>query len=424
MERQDTRPNLAISLYRIIYTSASVVAYGAVPYAKYFARRVAEGLNNFNGHLPQNESLNKKPVFWVHAVSMGESLVANGFISELRQAFPKCCVAFTTTHPDVYANAKKKQTADIVAYFPLDSYVSMKRAFDRWHPDAVFVAETDFWPEFSWQCRKRKIPLMLINGRISSKIHSFYSKFPSLADVVFGSYECFAVQTLVDRDYLLSLGVSDSKIKVLGNMKADLLPDARFVPDAAIAWKNNSKCIVLGSLHNIEYDLFKSVIKNRAEKIVFAPRNLANAKKWFEELKKLGFKVCLRSDIKIDSDIMILDTMGELAAFYSLADAAFVGGTIDAAVGGHNPLEVIQQNVPLVCGKNYRNFTDIIDGLKAIKAVEIVETENEIIAAFDGILASQEKSAKMTKAATEFLNTNKGVLKATLRFVEKIIFTF
>jgi len=424
MERQDTRPKLAISLYRIIYAAASVIAYATVPYAEHFFRRIAQGMHDFNGLLPKNENLNKKPVFWVHAVSMGESLVANGFISELRHAFPECCVAFTTTHPDVYANVKKKKTADLVAYFPLDSYVSMKRAFDRWRPDAVFVSETDFWPEFSWQCKTRKIPLMLINGRISSKIYSFYSKLPSLADIVFGSFESFAVQTPLDRDYLLSLGVSDAKIKVLGNMKTDLLPCSGSVPDEALAWKNNSRCVVLGSLHNVEFDLFSSVIKNRAEKYVIAPRNLANAKKWFEELNKLGFKVCLRSDIKLDSDIMILDSMGELAAFYSLADIAFVGGTIDKTVGGHNPLEVIQQNVPLVCGKNYRNFTDIIDGLKALEAVETVESKNDISATFDAIFASKEKSEKMTKAAAEFLNANKGVLKATLRLVEKMLPAF
>ena len=128
----------------------------------------------------------------------------------------------------------------------------MQRVFDRWRPQAVFVAETDFWPELSWQCRSRNIPLILINGRISEKIARFYQQFPAFAELVFPAFSLLAVQTSADAERLFYLGVTADRVKVLGNMKADLTPATAASLEPFRNWLGPRRCLVLGSLHPSE----------------------------------------------------------------------------------------------------------------------------------------------------------------------------
>ena len=415
------RNKFALVMYRFLYGLASATIASYSLFAMRGFRRIKEGFTDYLGLLEPVKSAYGKPVFWVHGVSMGESMVAIGFVEELKNNFKNCRIVFTTTHPDVYANVKKRKIADRVAYFPLDNYFSVKRAFERWKPTAVFVSETDFWPEFSWRCKNEGVPLFLINGRISEKIERSYSKMPSIAEIVFGSYSLFAVQSLSDKARLDKLGVDDDKIKVLGNIKADLLSGVKPIAKDIAEWKGNEKCIVFGSVHPTEYEIIKPLLINRKEKIIIAPRNLDNSKKWHSELVKLGVKACLRSNLQAEANVMTLDTMGELASVYSLANVAFVGGSIDKKVGGHNPLEIIQQNVPLICGVNCRNFADIMAELKNVHGVEIVCDAKSIGSSIDKILGDKDYADNMAKNAFNVLQNNKGALIKTINIVKQIL---
>lgn len=413
---------MALQAYRLLHGFASMTGAAAAPVLSHYSRRVKNGFKDFLGQVQTATG----PVLWVHGVSMGESMVAAGFITELRRRFPAYQIAFTTTHPDVYASICKRGIADLTAFFPLDNLVAMQRVFDRWRPQAVFVAETDFWPEFSWQCRSRNVPLFLINGRISEKIARFYQQFPAFAELVFPAFSLLAVQTSVDAERLLSLGVAADRVKVLGNMKADLTPAAAASLEPFRNWLGQRRCLVLGSLHPSEFAVLQPALPHVAKSdtaVILAPRNPANCGLWLEKLKKAGIATGLRSNIDAGaaSDVLLLDSMGELASLYRLADVAFVGGSIDAAVGGHNPLEVMQQHVPLLMGPNCRNFADIVEQLKSAGGIEIIADANQLQNAVKRLLADRGLASARVAAADAVLAASRGCLQRTIKALSEVV---
>ena len=417
------RAKIALYFYRGLYTLCMVPAFCLAPILGKFSRRVKEGFNDYFGNVKTPSNF-KKPVLWVHGVSMGESMVALGFAKELRKTYPESTILFTTTHPDVIKDVKKKDFADAIAYFPLDNYRAMNKIFDRWKPNAVFIAETDFWPEFSQQCRQRNIPLMLINGRISSKIASFYSKAKGMAEIVFGAYTYFALQSREDADRLLEIGVPLDKIQILGNMKADFTHTNQVDLSIVSSWLNKRKSVVFGSLHPEEFTLifpvFKKLVENNIA-VIIAPRNISLAQDRKKQLSKENIKVCCKTQIE-DSDILILDSIGELASVYKLSSVSFVGGSLDKnKTGGHNPLEVLQQKVPLIMGSYYRNFTDIVEQLKSLGGISIIENANQTFEIIEKIINNETLAHKMVSAGNEVLESNKGVVVKTLEIAKKLI---
>ena len=417
------RAKTALWLYRGLHTLFTIPAACLAPFLGKFSRRIKEGFNDYFGNvmLPKDFS---RPVLWVHGVSMGESMVALGFAKELRKVYPQSTILFTSTHPDVIKDVKKKEIADSIAYFPLDNYRAMNKIFNKWKPNAIFIAETDFWPEFSQQCRTRNIPLMLINGRISSKIANFYTKAKGISEIVFGAFSYFAVQSKVDADRLLEIGVPLDKIHIFGNMKADFTHTNQVDLNNVSSWINNRKSVVFGSLHPEEFSilkpLFKKLVKEKIA-IIIAPRNINLANSWKEELEKIDLKVCCKTHIE-DADIMILDTIGELASVYKLSSAAFVGGSLDKnKTGGHNPLEVLQQDVPLFMGNYYRNFADIVEQLKEFGGIKIIENAEQGFKEIMKVINNEKLSKKMIIDGKDVLLSNMGVVSKTISLAKQII---
>ncbi|PKL44435.1 MAG: hypothetical protein CVV41_07295 [Candidatus Riflebacteria bacterium HGW-Riflebacteria-1] len=412
------RAQAALACYRLGFGVAGMAAAAAVPWLSLYSRRVKEGYADYFG---QVRRCTGRDVFWIHAVSMGEAMVAYGFAAELKREFADCEIVFTSTHPDVIAGMRRRGLAAQTAYFPLDTPVGMQRIFERWHPRAVFVSETDFWPEFSTQCRQRRIPLYLINGRISSKIAAFYAHCPGLAEVVFSAYSLLAVQTDSDASRLLAIGVAPEHIAVLGNMKADLTIAPGSVDlSAFIAWIAGRRAVVMGSLHPGEFNMLLPVIKSQAaagRAVIVAPRNPAFAAEWQQILFKHDVKSSLRSQGLASAQVLLLDSMGELAAVYSLAGAALVGGSLDGDVGGHNPLEVIQQSVPLLMGLNCRNFADLVAELAAAEAMISCRDGEDVENSVNRLLADSDFASAMIARAAAVLAANRGALARTMRLI-------
>ncbi len=410
------RARSALALYRVSFGLVSLASAAAVPWLMAYTRRVKEGFFDYLGEVPR---CHEERVFWIHAVSMGEAMVAYGFASGLQRDFPGYRIVFTSTHPDVIAGARRRGL--LTAYFPLDTRVSMHRAFERWRPSAIFVCETDFWPEFSTQCRQRRISLFLINGRISSKLAAFYQNFAGLAELVFGAYTLLAVQSENDAGRLRSVGVDSSRIAVLGNMKADLTVAPGSVDLTEIRnWLSGRKTVVIGSLHPGEFSLLLPVICAQVESgraVILAPRNPALADDWQQALHSAGVNCCRRSLGLAAAPLLILDTMGELAAVYALAGVAFVGGSLVGDVGGHNPLEVIQQSVPLLMGRNCRNFADLVEELEAAEAMISCSDAAAVRQAIDRVLTDTVLAATMIERADEVWQASRGALEATLDLV-------
>lgn len=411
--------------YQAVFGLASLAGAASVPFLEKQFKRINEGFANYLGRLTP---LSGKKTVWIHGVSMGESIVACGFAEKLKQKHPNLELGFTTTHPDVLESVRKKKLAQASGYFPLDNYFSMNRAFNRWHPDAVFVAETDFWPIFSATCKSRSIPLILINGRISDKIAYFYSKFPGLSKLVFGAFHYFLVQSSTDKDKLIDLGVSKSKIEVSGNMKADLTSTAPSTNFSSIhEWQKKAKLVMFGSIHPNEFNILHDVFHELSQKnvkIIIAPRNLTLSDNWKQQLEKNNLKTVVRTDKKYhdDANIMILNTMGELSTLYHQADVAFVGGSIGNNVGGHNPIEVMQAKTPLIIGNQTRNFSDIVLQLSSNEGAIICQNEKEIFNSINKILKDDALSSKLVCKASKVLEYNQGALEVTLNRASQILY--
>jgi 3-deoxy-D-manno-octulosonic-acid transferase len=416
------RAKSEFAAYQSLAGAVALLGAASVPVLERKFARISEGFSHYLGRVPVPANT---PSIWVHGVSMGESLVAISFARELKQKFPELPLVFTSTHPDVIKTVRKRKIADVVAYFPLDTVFSMQRAFRRFAPIAVFVAETDFWPAFSYVCQKRNVPLMLINGRISEKIAGFYEKAKGLAEVVFSAFTSFVVQSEADLKRLLRVGVQKNKIKVAGNMKADLTAAAESLDLSAVStWLEQRKLVVFGSLHPVEFELLKPVFRQLCQKeiaVIIAPRNLKFCQEWASELESEGVSVALKSRVAHSTKLMILDTMGELASVYGLARVAIVGGSLDARVGGHNPLEVIQQNVPLIMGPNNRNFADIVEQLESAEAICICNEADEFLKTIERFVTDDAKANSTALRAKNVLEDNRGALEFTVKLAEDLV---
>jgi 3-deoxy-D-manno-octulosonic-acid transferase len=210
-------------------------------------------------------------------------------------------------------------------------------------------------------------------------------------------------------------------------MKADLTVAPGSVDLTSIKeWIAGRQTLVIGSLHPAEFNLLLPVLRaqaGRGRAIILAPRNPALAEDWQQKLQSAGITSCRRSVGLTVSQLMLLDTMGELAAVYALAGVAFVGGSLVGDVGGHNPLEVIQQSVPLLMGPNCRNFADLVEELKAAEAMLGCDDAVATGIAIDRVLTDKDLAGKMVVNADRVLRENRGVLPATLQLVKDCLFS-
>jgi len=416
----------ALAGYQALFGLTLLGISAAAPFLPGRVRRIAEGWHDYFGNLPRPPA---GPLAWVHGVSMGESAVAGAVMHGLRARAPQVRLGFTTTHPDVLADVRKKKRADVAGYFPLDAWFSMNRAFERWNPRMVILAETDFWPVFSQTCLARKIPLALVNGRISDKLHRFYTQFRIMGKAVFEPFSLLAVQSESDAGKLREMGAHPERIVVTGNAKVDLVPPAGS-PAARVTalWAGKARLLVFGSMHPSEFEAFLPVWKKMTDaeddtRLLLAPRNPANAPAWEERLKSAGISVVRRSQLgdvireQKQSRVLLLDTMGELAALYGLASAAFVGGSLDPDVGGHNPLEVLNQGVPLVMGPHVRNFADLVNELVAAGAMEQADSAEMACEIINNILKYPAGKTTRQDAAEKVLRRHRGALDRTLDLI-------
>ncbi|MBF0407160.1 MAG: hypothetical protein HQM10_07395 [Candidatus Riflebacteria bacterium] len=412
-------------VYQAVFGCLFIFSAFLIPIIKGFSRRIRDGLKNYLGFLPVLFSGN---TVWFHSVSLGESLVSFSVAETLKERFPELILTFTSTHPDCLKLAKKKNFFSASAYLPLDFFPFLTKALNNWKPRLVLISETDFWPEFIWQCKHRGIPVFLINGRISTKHEKAFSSFRSLGENVFDSFQLLMVQRDEDRKRLINMGASPSKIVISGNIKADIkIKIDNTVLDEMKRWVGNSKIMVIGSLHPMELEiLFQSLIRliqNYGLKIIIAPREIKNAEIWYRKFSENGIMCVLRTSLSDDraGQVMILNTVGELASIYSLADFAFIGGTLSREVGGHNPFEILYFGKPLMMGPFSRNFNDLAVSLQDLGACLTVSNSEEFEKNVCRLISDDSFAQKIGLAGKSVFSANRGAMQKTLEEISKII---
>lgn len=370
---------------------------------------------------------------WVHAVSVGEVLAVAGLIGPLRQRFSGRRVLISTTTATGQALARKRFGDENVFYFPLDFAFAVGAYARALRPALVVVAETEFWPNFLRLVKESGAKIAVVNARISDRSLPRYLRMRFLLRRVLAKVDLFLTQSEEDERRLFGIGASAERVKISGNLKFDIHPPAEFpaivgqLRGAMIAG-GAGPVIVAGSTVEGEEEqvlaAYAAVAKSTPNAVlILAPRHPERFVAVASMLGNSGFPVCRRSQWKaepIGGGIFLLDTIGELGVVYSLADIAFVGGSL-ARRGGHNILEPAMYGVATLVGPHTENFRDIVETFRRADAVLTVADAQQLEAEIVDLLRRPHRRTALGGRAADLVRSQSGASERTLAELERLL---
>jgi 3-deoxy-D-manno-octulosonic-acid transferase len=381
-----------------------------------------EGLAERLGRVRPFPGRHDRPVIWLHAVSVGEVLAISHLVGELDKALPELLLLISTTTRTGQDLARQRFGAERVFYCPLDLPWAVRAWLNALKPRLLILAETEFWPNLLSGCFRRKIPVAVVNARISDRSWPRYRFLKSLWHPFLSQISQVLAQSETDAERLKAIGCAPERVSVAGNLKFDVRAaqkaDAtRLLKALAIGLR----VVVAGStLEGEETALLEAWPRLLAADpelaLVLAPRHPERFAAVASLLEQSGFPSVRRSDWRSQPEdsiqqippgqIVLLDTIGELASVYSIAAVAFVGGSLIPA-GGHNPLEPAQFGVPIVMGPNYENFRAITDDLLAHDALRIA-TKDDFTSTLIDLLQDTDTAKSMGERARQVFDQQAG----------------
>lgn len=373
-------------IYSFLYALALILSlpYWLIGMAR--AGKYRAGFKERFGSVPARLKLPQpgESAIWVHAVSVGEVLAVSELVQTLKSAFPEKRVFVSTTTLTGQTLARKRFGEESVFYIPLDLPLAVKAYLASIAPQLLIVAETEFWPNLLHSAKQRGAQIVVVNARISDRSFPGYRRFRSLLGDVLRNVDVFLAQTDVDRDRLIAIGALPDRVLVSGNLKFDVKAPPESALSSALrrSIAPDQKVLVFGSTVEGEETLlapcFKKIFGEFPQALgVLAPRHPERFDAVAELLRQSGISFWRRSSWSsspLGGGVLLLDTIGELASVYSLADVAFVGGSL-VPRGGHNILEPAQFAKPILIGPYYENFRGIVQTFLAHDAVMIVKPE-------------------------------------------------
>lgn len=377
--------------------------------------------------------LTDQGVIWVHAVSVGEVRSSAALINALAERFPGHRILVTTMTPtgsqQVHELFAERVTHTYVAY---DFPDAIRRFLDRTRPKLAVVAETEFWPNLFSACKQRKIPLFLVNVRLSQASMEGYLWAPRTTQRMFGNADLICAQTDIDVQRLRRLGVDDAMIHVTGNLKFDVdLPGSLLEEGRALRhlWGTERPVWIAASTHPGEerqvLDAFETL---RAEHpsllLILVPRHPERFAGVSRLSERRGYRIAQRSgslaDLSAQVDVLIGDTMGELQRLYAAADVAFIGGSL-VRKGGQNLLEACAVEVPVVFGPHMFHFEEISRMALERGAGRQVADRRELAEAVARYLDDAALRREAGKSAKSLVNDNHGALQRTLSLIDEAL---
>lgn len=362
--------------------------------------KCGEGLLERLGRVPKRLTRgfsvsDARPSIWVHAVSVGEVLAVTRLVKTLESTMPNYAVVVSTTTRTGQKLARERFDPNRVFYFPLDLPWAVRAYLKVLKPKVLILTETEFWPNLLGGCYRRRIPVAVVNARISDRSWPRYEKLPLLWHPLLRRLSRVLAQSQTDVDRLLAIGCRPESVSVAGNLKFDVRTTEEAEGTRQLKSMTGAmRFIVAGSTLEGEeavlLDAWPSLLAVEPQLVmVIAPRHPERFPAVAALLEKSGYLWCKRSDWTshparaqhiaarplLPGEIVLLDCIGELASIYSLATVAFIGGSLVPA-GGHNPLEPAQFAVPIVMGPHYANFTAITDSLRDADALRIAARED------------------------------------------------
>lgn len=394
-----------------------------------------QGFSRRFGSLPAGLNLDR-PI-WIHAVSVGEIISVKGLIAELRKAYPqkKIVISTVTATGNKIARTLIKE-GDFLTYLPLDFSFIVKNVLKKINPSIFIIAETEIWPNLISCLDKQRIPVVIVNGRISDGSYGGYRAIKLFIRPILRKVKQFCVQSEIDALRLENLGVKKENIQVAGNVKFDInLEAASGINASAYREKlwlaQNDQLLVCGSTHPREEELiFKTyrelLIAFPNLKLLIAPRHPQRSNDIANIATDNGFVSLYISSIAgscptcINKAVFILDVIGELFNYYSAADIVFMGGSL-VKTGGHNIIEPASLKKPVIFGPQMFNFRDITELFLKNKAAIMIEDQEGLGAKIKEILVNASATKEMVERAYALIIANRGATMRNIQAIKQLI---
>jgi 3-deoxy-D-manno-octulosonic-acid transferase len=369
---------------------------------------------------------------WLHAVSVGEVLVMAPLVEEIRRRMPAVAIYFSTVTPTGHATAVRTYGDRVrLFYCPLDLSAAVSRVLRRIRPRQLIIAETELWPSLLFAARRNGIPVSVVNGRISDRSLPRYRRVRGLLRPFLALPERFLMQTEEDAARIRGLGTPPERVAVTGNMKFDALRYIPPKPELAAAISNlwgvpDPRVLLCGSTMEGEEEMLAGVLERLRERLpdlrlLVAPRHPERFDRAAEIFRLRSPTVFRRSRLGRETpagpvEVVILDSLGELASLYPLADVVFVGGTL-VPTGGHNVLEPAAAGRAILVGPSMENFREIADLFREAGALLQARDLPHFEVLLENLLTDPAQRQVLGRRATELLHARQG---ATARNMARI----
>ena len=376
-------------------------------------------------------SLEGPPVIWIHAVSLGEVLAVSGLVGQLRKAFPEHRILISTTTDTGQDLARKQFGEGNVFYFPMDFASAIRPYLQALKPELVVLAETEFWPNFLRLAHASGARIAVVNARISDRSWPRYCRFRWALRRMLAQVDLFLTQTEEDCKRLKAIGADPARVQVTGNLKFDVnLPAHSPIVDSlrrSLSTEGAGPILVCGStVEDEEAPLLKTFENLRVghphATMILAPRHPERfdaAAKLIEQMSIPFYRRSLWAGESLAGGVLLVDTIGELAALYALADVAFVGGSL-VPRGGHNIIEPAQHGVAIVTGNHTENFRDIVWLFQSRDAVRIVGVSELPLTLMHLVDNAPERMA-LGRRAKETILSQMGATTHTLEALKSLL---
>ncbi len=415
-------------LYIVIAYLISPIVIGALAVRGFRERSQWQG---FSGRFGFGRAIDGRSI-WVHAVSVGEVQAAVPLVEALLRRFPHIPLVLTTVTPTGRARAQAlfKQRVD-VRYVPIDLPGSVRRFFQRVKPQLAVILETEIWPNLYHRCGRQGVPLVLASARISPRSVKSYRRLVGLFRETLSNGIFIAAQSPQDAERFVSIGANPALTHVVGNIKFDF----GYPPDIEARGHELRRLLgvhrpvwVAGSTHAKEEDELIAAHAKVRERfsnalLVLVPRHPPRFADVAASLRERGIEFVSRTSgnpVSPQTQVFLLDTLGELPPFYAAGDVAFVGGSL-VPIGGHNLLEPAALGLPIVAGPHNFNSADIAKLLAERGAVRLVQDSSGLAAVVGELLADPAARARMGAAGRKAVDENRGAVTRLMNFIEPLL---
>lgn len=357
---------------------------------------------------------------WIHAASVGEVVAAAPLIEALLQRYPNTPLVVTTTTPTGSERVQALFGGRVRhGYWPWDVPGALRRFWRAYAPTLVILLEMELWPNLVAEARRRGVPVVLANGRLSAGSHRGYARCRALVRPMLAAFEALAVQTPEDAARLIDLGAEPARVAVTGNIKFDMtLDDSLRARAAALRQSLGARPIwIAASTHPGEDEIVLAAheqlrARHPTALLVLVPRHPERFAAVATLARERGHVVVVRSsgDLPgVDTSVYLADTMGELLMLYGVADIAFVGGSL-VPVGGHNLLEPALWQLPILSGPVLHNFTQVAALLDDAGALQRVAGEQALADALTELVGAEAIRRERGQAAAQVVAAHRGAL--------------